>query len=225
MSEICPLCWWEDDGLDDADDPAALDRISGPNHETLRQAREHFEAHRVTEVDGGRIVRGMNDPEAIENNRTIVWTLDALVDAPDAAAVDGMLILVDRALRENARDLMAGIEGVEGRFSADGYLVAEEDDWPKDRTGSRLRWLSERVDDLPSMKEGRETELVRKYWDDYSAMWNEDVNKMIDLEKLYRDDELSAPYREEYEAIKARFKAALPLIDELGLSRPPVPLD
>lgn len=48
---------------------------------------------------------------------------------------------------------------------------------------------------------------------------------MIDLEKLYRADELSTQYREEYETIKMRFEGALPLIDELGLSRPPMPLD
>ncbi|MGC5699763.1 hypothetical protein J4P02_06105 [Pseudomonas sp. NFXW11] len=34
--EICDLCHWEDDGSQ------ALDVLSGPNHKTLGQAREHF---------------------------------------------------------------------------------------------------------------------------------------------------------------------------------------
>lgn len=224
--EICPLCWWEDDGLDDADgDPGDLDRISGPNHETLRQAREHFEEHCVTEVRGGRIIRGMNDPEAVENNRTIVWALDALVEAPDAAAVEGMIIYANRALRDNARDLMAGIEGIEARFSDDGYLMTEEDDWPKDRIGSRLRWLSYQIDGLPAMREGRESKSVRRGWDVYSSEWDRDVGEMDSLEKLHLDEDLSPEYRKEYEEIKTRLREALPLIDELGLSRPPVPLD
>jgi len=36
--DICPICFWEDDGLD-------LDRLdipSGPNHMTLREGRHHF---------------------------------------------------------------------------------------------------------------------------------------------------------------------------------------
>ncbi len=38
--EICPVCFWEDDGLG-FDDP---DEESGPNHITLRQARANFSA-------------------------------------------------------------------------------------------------------------------------------------------------------------------------------------
>ncbi|APC20072.1 CPCC family cysteine-rich protein [Pseudomonas protegens] len=34
--QICDLCHWEDDGSQ------ALDVLSGPNHKTLGQAREHF---------------------------------------------------------------------------------------------------------------------------------------------------------------------------------------
>ena len=224
--EICPLCWWQDDGLDDGPtgNPGDLDRVSGPNHGTLRRAREHFEEHCVTEVGGGRIVRGMNDPEAIENNRTIVWALDALIEAPDAEAAYGMLILVNRALLENARDLRAGMEGIEARFSDDGYLLTEEDDWPTDLTGVQLRSLSEQIDDLPHLKEDR-SGLVEKYWDDLSLEWDRDLNDMVRLEKLFRDGELSAEQEALYRRIKARFEDALPLIDDLGLSRPPIPLD
>ncbi|MCA9716363.1 MAG: hypothetical protein KC468_16950, partial [Myxococcales bacterium] len=35
--EICPVCFWEDDGSDD------LDRHSGPNHMALREGRRNFE--------------------------------------------------------------------------------------------------------------------------------------------------------------------------------------
>lgn len=34
--DICHVCFWEDDGLDN------LDMVSGPNHITLRQARANF---------------------------------------------------------------------------------------------------------------------------------------------------------------------------------------
>lgn len=36
--EICPVCFWEDDGLD----IDRLDVISGPNHTSLREALENF---------------------------------------------------------------------------------------------------------------------------------------------------------------------------------------
>ena len=35
---ICPICFWEDDGVD-IDDP---DEHSGPNHMTLREGRRNF---------------------------------------------------------------------------------------------------------------------------------------------------------------------------------------
>lgn len=35
---MCPICYWEDDGQD-LDD---LDTVSGPNHLTLRAARQNF---------------------------------------------------------------------------------------------------------------------------------------------------------------------------------------
>lgn len=35
---ICPICFWEDDGLD----VDQLDQGSGPNHMTLREGRKNF---------------------------------------------------------------------------------------------------------------------------------------------------------------------------------------
>ena len=37
--EVCPICYWEDDGQD----MDQLDVVSGPNHITLRQGRFNFE--------------------------------------------------------------------------------------------------------------------------------------------------------------------------------------
>jgi len=37
--EICPVCFWEDDGIDIDD----LDEHSAPNHLTLREGRQNFE--------------------------------------------------------------------------------------------------------------------------------------------------------------------------------------
>ena len=36
--DICPICFWEDDGRD----LDTLDEVSGPNHLTLREARANF---------------------------------------------------------------------------------------------------------------------------------------------------------------------------------------
>lgn len=36
--EICKVCFWEDDGID----LEKLDKFSGPNHQTLREARDNF---------------------------------------------------------------------------------------------------------------------------------------------------------------------------------------
>lgn len=40
---ICPICFWEDDGIDLED----LDAHSGPNHITLREGRLNFEKYGV----------------------------------------------------------------------------------------------------------------------------------------------------------------------------------
>lgn len=43
--EICPICFWEDDGLD----VDRLDVVSRPNHLTLREARANF--HKIGACD------------------------------------------------------------------------------------------------------------------------------------------------------------------------------
>jgi hypothetical protein len=48
--DICPVCWWEDDG----EDNASADEGSGPNHLTLTQARVNF------------LVTGIFNPERVD---------------------------------------------------------------------------------------------------------------------------------------------------------------
>lgn len=38
--DICPVCFWEDDGQDDED--AETNRVFGPNHMSLTQARANY---------------------------------------------------------------------------------------------------------------------------------------------------------------------------------------
>ena len=105
--EICLLCWWEDDGLDDEQGyPGDLDRESGPNHMTLREARRNFEEHLHSTGTGGNIVAGMNDEKALENNRRIVAAFDALLGASETQEILDLFSVVDEALLDNARVLM-----------------------------------------------------------------------------------------------------------------------
>jgi Cysteine-rich CPCC len=45
--DICPICFWEDDGLD----LDKVDQFSGPNHLTLREGRENFRNLGACRVD------------------------------------------------------------------------------------------------------------------------------------------------------------------------------
>lgn len=102
--EICPLCWWEDDGYDDdaLGRPGDLDRLSSPNHTTLRQARQNFEEHLKSTPIEDRIIPGINDPTALRNSRRIVEAFDALLVASEAHEIMELLMVVDEALQANA---------------------------------------------------------------------------------------------------------------------------
>ncbi|MHA3979743.1 CPCC family cysteine-rich protein [Halovulum sp. GXIMD14794] len=58
---ICQVCWWEDDGQDEAD---ADDITCGPNHgHSLTQARRNFHDH-LDMYDRGEGIRVVRDPSA-----------------------------------------------------------------------------------------------------------------------------------------------------------------
>ncbi len=43
--EVCPICHWEDNGITE------LDKYSGPNHMTLREAKEKFKNSKIADLD------------------------------------------------------------------------------------------------------------------------------------------------------------------------------
>jgi len=51
------------------------------------------------------------------------------------------------------------------------------------------------------------------------------MNGAIRLETSYRNSELSSDQEKDYLKVKVDLGNAMSLIEELGLSRPPVPLD
>ena len=59
--EICPICYWEDDGQD----LDALDVVSGPNHITLRQARENFADFGAADQSASALVASPSEREGI----------------------------------------------------------------------------------------------------------------------------------------------------------------
>lgn len=60
MYQICPVCFWEDDGADDR----SADEVGGPNGSlTLRQAREKFARLGACDESAVRRVRGPLDSE------------------------------------------------------------------------------------------------------------------------------------------------------------------
>ncbi|NOQ72356.1 MAG: hypothetical protein GQ574_10170 [Crocinitomix sp.] len=59
---ICPICFWEDDGID----VDQLDVLSGPNHCTLREGRLNFEKFGACEPDMIKFVIPVEDRKAYE---------------------------------------------------------------------------------------------------------------------------------------------------------------
>jgi hypothetical protein len=55
--DICPVCFWEDDG----NDLSRLDVHSGPNHMPLREARENFA--RIGACDEGMLAHALPTKE------------------------------------------------------------------------------------------------------------------------------------------------------------------
>lgn len=58
---ICPVCYWEDDGQD----MDRLDEVSGPNHITLREARENFTSVGACDQSAVSLVLGPTEREPL----------------------------------------------------------------------------------------------------------------------------------------------------------------
>jgi len=63
--EICEICFWEDDGID-LDD---LDRYSGPNHITLRDARDNF--RRFSACDNRAVAHVLPEAKRVRFRRVL----------------------------------------------------------------------------------------------------------------------------------------------------------
>lgn len=75
--EACILCWWEDDGQDDAD---AAEVRGGPNADySLERARANF-AHHLTMYDPGRDTRvgGEDTPDIVEAKRALIARYESM---------------------------------------------------------------------------------------------------------------------------------------------------
>lgn len=69
--EICPICWWEDDGQDDADADADTVR-GGPNGEySLALARANFADH-FDMYDAGKGIGAVARPSS-ERKALLAW--------------------------------------------------------------------------------------------------------------------------------------------------------
>lgn len=100
--EICSICWWEDDGQDDAD---AAEVHGGPNYEySLTAARANFAAHEHM-YDRGKGIPAVEHPTptrlalldyvlalkgsgAVPDSKALAQLIDADNDAMVAANAD-----------------------------------------------------------------------------------------------------------------------------------------
>jgi hypothetical protein len=63
--EICEVCFWEDDGMD----LGGLDQCSGPNHITLRDARENF--RRIGACDERAVAHVLPEADRVRFRRVL----------------------------------------------------------------------------------------------------------------------------------------------------------
>lgn len=66
--DICPVCWWEDDGLDSAQ----ADVVSGPNRVTLLQGRINTLRAGICEPERSDLLSARHDPERYAVGRVFV---------------------------------------------------------------------------------------------------------------------------------------------------------
>jgi hypothetical protein len=79
--EICSLCWWEDDGQDDAD---ADEVMGGPNSKySLAEARDNFELYLVMyPAEEDRRVSGPDSEAEKQIKLKIIAAFDEMLDSP-----------------------------------------------------------------------------------------------------------------------------------------------
>ena len=100
--EICTICWWEDDGTDEAD----LGRVSGPNHITLAEGRRNFELCFHSEGRGVEVNPGVNDVKATRNRRRAAEGFDGMLSAATTEETDALVGVANEALDENTKDML-----------------------------------------------------------------------------------------------------------------------
>ena len=67
--EICPVCYWEDDGQD----LDALDTVSGPNHITLRKARLNFEGIGASDAAAASLVASQEARDGLRREQRATY--------------------------------------------------------------------------------------------------------------------------------------------------------
>ncbi len=66
---VCPVCYWEDDGQD----LDQLDVNSGPNHITLRTARENFERIGACDEAAVSLVASAEEREGVRREQRATY--------------------------------------------------------------------------------------------------------------------------------------------------------
>lgn len=100
--EICPLCWWEDDGQDDSD---ADEVLGGPNGKySLTAARRNFATFGVMFLpQEDTRVGGPDDKQSLDLKRELITLFDAMREP--AADLSSHWRRVSRALHRLDLDL------------------------------------------------------------------------------------------------------------------------